>query len=256
MNGKDVAQTIGIAFNVVAGILDGVASVVKRLMTNWDAMSSTAKRDAHEVAVSFDALRSDIANWAHDLASYFSEAAANVARWAADVQRDADNVVKWFQQLPGRILSALAALPGMLFRAGQHAVQSLIDGMGSMLGDLGSMGLHMASKIAGFFGLSPAKEGPLSGAGAPEVRGAHFTADFARGMTSGLGGVTSAASRIAGAAAATPGAAGAGAGGGITIEFHVSNAGQLGADFWKQFQNGVRVKGGDPNIVTKKVLFK
>ncbi len=62
MSAKDVVNTINIAFTVLAGTIDIVAGIVKRLMSNWDSMSSTAKRDTHEVAESFDALRRDFAD--------------------------------------------------------------------------------------------------------------------------------------------------------------------------------------------------
>ena len=63
------------------------------------------------------------------------------------------------------------------------------------------------------------------------------------------------------------GAAGAGAGGGhgaggaggqlqVVLEFHPpSGAAVLGSEFWTAFANGVRVKGGSPQIVTRKVSF-
>jgi hypothetical protein len=57
----------------------------------------------------------------------------------------------------------------------------------------------IASKVAGFFGLSPAREGPLAGGGAPFIRGMHFTRDIAQGIISGRGQVAYAASQIANA---------------------------------------------------------
>ena len=258
MSGKDVAQTIGIAFSVLSGTIDGLRHVVEAIMRAWDNTSKTIARDAREVATAFDALRTDIANWGHDLASYFSESAANIARWAQDVQRDADNVVKWFQQLPGRILSALGSLGTMMYNARRNAISRLLDGIRSMIGEVGSVVGGIASKVAGFFGLSPAKEGPLSGGGAPEIRGQHFAADLARGMTSGLGGVASAARQIAGAAGGVQGGGygTAAAGGGGDIVFRLGSGGSgLDQMFMTWLKNSVRSGGGDPAIFTRTVKF-
>jgi hypothetical protein len=245
-------------------------------MSNWDSMSSTAKRDAHEVAVSFDVLRHDLADWAHNVASYFDESRANVARWAHDVQAWADSVVRWFQAFPGRIAAGMALLGPMMFSAGRNAIARLLDGIKSMIGEVGSVVSSIASKVAGFFGLSPAKEGPLAGGGAPEVRGQHFAADLARGMLLRQAAVAQAARQLAQSmelsvlhelhldhlahlatlSAPSGGSSGPAASGGITIEFNVSGAAaQLGPEFWRQFQEDVRAKGGDPRIVTKKVKF-
>ncbi len=196
--------------------------------------------------------------WGHDIASYFDEARANVARWAQDVQRDADDVVRWFQALPGKIGSALASLPGMLFRAGENAIEGLLNGMKSMVGGALSTvegwGHDIANALVHPFGIHFSEP---SEATQMVKAGQNVAAALSKGMLSGRGAVAAAAQQLGAAAGlAGGGAAAAGAGGGITIEFNVSNAGQLGADFWKQFQNGVRVKGGDPNIVTKKVKFQ
>jgi hypothetical protein len=80
---------------------------------------------------------------------------------------------------------------------------------------------------------------------------------LAAGIDSGHGQVAAAAARMAGAAtlAGGRGAAGAGAGGQIVIEFNVPReaAAMLPPSFWTAFQQGVRVRGGDPRIVTTKV---
>jgi len=174
-----------------------------------------------------------------------------------------DDVVRFFEQLPGRIMSALAALPSMMFSAGVHVIRSLLDGITSMIGEVGSTMGHLASKVAGFFGLSPAKEGPLSGGGAPEIRGQHFAASFAAGMESGQAGVAAAAARLAGSAGISPGGSlagygGAAAGGGmnITIQITPNGAGGLDQLFMQWLKGEVRTSGGDPNMFTRKVKFQ
>ena len=45
-----------------------------------------------------------------------------------------DDVTGFFERLPGRILHAIEALPGMLYRAGTQVVHSLVSGAESMIG--------------------------------------------------------------------------------------------------------------------------
>jgi phage-related protein len=352
MNGKDVAQTIGIAFNTISGTISGVTFVVRRLMQNWDQMLGGGKAAihgvasafdhvrragataGHDVAHAFDASRGGVADFGHNVASQFDHVRGNIHRWGADTGsfiasnwktiaavttggvglivdavathlpgvkkgfdiafKEAASIVKggvrwvseaaaplghalsagwsglssvvsgvwahvtsstgsgvsavkgilaWFgslpglfrgwwdgaasgvssgigkivgfaESLPGRINSALGGLPGMMLRAGVNVINSLISGIESRIGKLGSVVAGIARKVAGFFGLSPAVEGPLSGGGAPEIRGQHFAGDITRGMLSGVPGVASAASRLAGAAAIGPAGARGGPGGG------------------------------------------
>jgi phage-related protein len=103
------------------------------------------------------------------------------------VSSEIDKMIGFVESIPGRVNSALGGLPGMMYRAGVHVIENLLDGITSMIGSIGSVMGGIASKVAGFFGLSPAKEGPLSAGGAPFIRGQHFVADIAQGMTSGLG---------------------------------------------------------------------
>jgi TP901 family phage tail tape measure protein len=172
-----------------------------------------------------------------------------------------DDVVGFFRALPGRIIGALADLGSMMFNAGVHAMESLISGLGSMIGNIGSVMGSVASKIAGFIGLSPAKEGPLSGSGAPEIRGQHIAADIAKGMLSGHSAVASAAQHLAGAAAIGSGSASGGAGtaggagGALTLQIMPGGGSGLEQQFWTWFKNGLRVQGGDPRIVNKKIQF-
>jgi hypothetical protein len=161
-------------------------------------------------------------------------------------------VESFFSSLPGRIVGFLASLPGMLFSAGVHAMEGLISGLGSMIGKVGSVVSGIAGKVAGFFGLSPAREGPLSGGGAPFIRGQHFAADFAAGMVSGHPGITSAAAALAGATGMASRAGAGGAGQKFTFEFAGGGGTELDHAIWEWFVRNVRVKGGGgPNSVQR-----
>jgi len=108
----------------------------------------------------------------------------------------------------------------------------------------------VAKKVAGFFGLSPAIEGPLSGGGAPYIRGLHFSQDIARGISDGTSAVE-AASR--GVALATTGGYGSGGGAGgssgargadVTIRFESSGTGEFDQFMLKWIRENARIYGG------------
>ena len=203
----------------VAAVFDGIGHIFEHLFSGphpgghafdtirhdaaaaFDAMVAYAKTIPGKIVAAFDRV-------GHDIASKFDTI-------RHDVAADFDAAVAYVKTIPGKIISALAALPGMMWRAGVHAIESLISGITSMIGKIGSVMGGIASKVAGFFGLSPAKEGPLSAGGAPWIRGQHLVQDIAGGMLSAQPGLASAARQIAGTAA---GAAGMrGGGGGIVI---------------------------------------
>ena len=161
---------------------------------------------------------------------------------AKAVSSEIDKLMGYVEAIPHRINSALGGLPGMMFSAGVHVIESLLSGITSMIGSIGNVMGGIASKVAGFFGLSPAKEGPLSGGGAPEIRGQHFAADFARGMLSGQSSIASAAHHLAGTAGLGSGSASGGAGtagsagGTLTIQIAAGGGSGLEAQFWSWFK--------------------
>jgi len=207
----------------------------------------------HDMAKIVDGFRVGFTQMGHLIESAWDHTVGAVISTGA-------RVTSWFQALPGRIMSFLAGLPGMLFTAGQNAIRGLISGLGSMLGALGSMASSIASKVAGFFGLSPAREGPLSGLGAPEIRGRHFTEAFAGGMISGLGSAHSAAARLATAATLAQAAGPAGGyggylGGGV-LRLEVTGGQSVFDQFMGTWlRNWVRVQGGDPAMFQRKVKY-
>ena len=105
-------------------------------------------------------------------------------------------VVRFFMSLPGKVLGALASLSGALFRAGQRAVSSLIDGITSKIGAVGGAIGSVAAKIKGFFHGSPVEEGPLkswNGGGA----GVRLMASLAEGIQKGASRVTAQVTQVA-----------------------------------------------------------
>jgi phage-related protein len=166
----------------------------------------------------------------------------------------ANDVTDFFRSLPGRILAALGDLASLLYNAGRNVISGLINGVTSMVGSLGSVMGSIAHKVAGFFGLSPAVEGPLSGGGAPEIRGAHFADALASGMASHTGRVAAAAGRLAGAAGLAAGSGAATAGGGHGRGLELTVRAESSDPFMRELLRSLRfeireIGGAGPNSV-------
>lgn len=115
----------------------------------------------------------------------------------------------------------------LLYDAGRNIVSGLISGIKSMIGGAGSAISDVVSYISGFLPHSPAKWGPLSGSGSPQLAGARIGGMLADGMRSSLPRVGMASNRLAGAAAL---AVGGGVGGpnGSLAGLAVSGSGAVG----------------------------
>jgi len=260
------------AYNFVAGVVKAAVGLLMDIIRPYIAWQEAIFRACWDVvqavfkaawAVIAAIVRVEIGIIKTEL-SWFDKLAGLFRGWwdeaARAVSSEIDKLMGYVERIPSRINSALSGLPGMMFSAGVHVIESLISGITSMIGSLGSTMGGIASKIAGFIGLSPAKEGPLSGSGAPEIRGQHIAADIAKGMLSGHGAIASAAQHLAsgaaiGSSAGSGAAAAAGGAGGVTIQLQAGGGSGMDQMFMNWLKNTVRVSGGDPRIFNKKVQF-
>jgi hypothetical protein len=158
-----------------------------------------------------------------------------------------DDVVHFFETLPGRIMGAIASLPGELFSFGAHIISMLASGIMSAIGDVTHAISSIGGEILDHIPHSPARKGPLSGSGSPDLAGRRIAQMLAGGMVTDLGVVSAAASRMAGAAGIGPGGMrgyGAGAGGGqLTIRIE-GGSGELDQFMVQWLRRNSRVLGG------------
>lgn len=253
-----IVLTLKVAWDIIVGMFDiALALVTGHWSKAWDDMKTMLTQVWNAIKQYFGSVWGDIESLVREvlsnIESFFDSA------WRAiksGVVSALDDLLNLFGGLPRRILGALASLPGMMLQAGEHAIDSLIDGLSSGIGKIGSVMGGIASKVAGFIGLSPAKEGPLSGGGAPYIRGMHIPQDIAAGINAGLPGLASAANRMAGAAGIGPGGVrgyGTGGGGALTLEV-VGGGSGLDELFITWLKEKVRVKGGGGNYSVQKAL--
>ncbi|MGH3834101.1 MAG: hypothetical protein ACRDSF_00135 [Pseudonocardiaceae bacterium] len=105
-------------------------------------------------------------------------------------------LINWFTGLPGRLWDALGDLWNKMFEAGRRIIQRIVDGIKSMFSAVGDAIGGVASRIRGALPFSPAKWGPLSGSGNPEIAGARIGQMIAAGIRSSNGGIERAMAEI------------------------------------------------------------
>lgn len=112
-----------------------------------------------------------------------------------------NELVAFVKGVPGKILSALGDFGSLLYNAGKKIIQGLINGISDKIGDLKTKVAEAVQNIRDYLPFSPAKTGPLSGGGSPDIAGAKIAAMIAAGLDSGLPLLAGAAGRAAGAVA-------------------------------------------------------
>lgn len=109
--------------------------------------------------------------------------------WTAFGQAVVDGakaVLKFFEDMGANIMNFLSGLKDKMIDAGAALVQGLIDGLGKMLGPLGTMIGKVADVLAKPLPGSPAEIGPLSGSGYSKLRAQRMVQDFGAGIESQL----------------------------------------------------------------------
>ena len=173
------------------------------------------------------------------------------------VEGAAARLIGFVRTIPGRILSALGNLGHLLWSAGQAVLQGLIGGIESMIGSVihaaASVGSSILSSIKGALGIgSPSKY--------TFVHGQMLGLGLINGMDSMRGHLQAAAQRmyspaLPGGSGGPLAARGGGASGGgrdqrIVLEFSTADSQIMTA-----FANAIRVRGGDPRILSRKVVL-
>jgi hypothetical protein len=180
----------------------------------------------------------------------------------SETGRLVDDVVSFFEQLPGRIMRAIGDLGSLLYRAGANAIEGLIHGIGSMVGSaihtVEGWGHDIVSALGSPFGIHFSEP---SEATTVIAAGRRIPQALAAGMDSGRGLAAAAAARLSravaipsAAAGSYSGALGAAAAGGGWLEARLvtETSDPLMKAFAQQLKLYIRVKGGGgPNSVQK-----
>ncbi|MGH3775770.1 MAG: phage tail protein [Pseudonocardiaceae bacterium] len=264
--GPVVADTFGAILDVISGVLDIITGILKvftgLFKGDWGLLWEGVKlifSGAWDAIVGllqtflFGKILGILGRLPGAVGGLFSKA----GQAAIDAVR---NMGVWVERsissLIERIPGALGSTVRLLYEAGRGIVQGLINGIMSMINAAGNAMASVARKIRNMLPFSPAKEGPLSGAGSPDLAGRKIPAMVAGGILGGLPDVAGAAGRLAGAAAfgasklpPLPPAGPMGSGGGvgsarIVFDFNDQSAGAFERLVLETLRRAIRTKGG------------
>lgn len=171
--------------DIVTGVTDAWDAFVTTITDAWDAVE-TFVSDGVDNVLNFIGGLAEIQAM---VAGFFGDMVAEAASWISDLISDV-------AALPGNILSALGDLGSLLIGAGKSVIRGLINGIKSMIGSVGSEMSNVASTIRSYLPFSPAKTGPLSGGGAPEVSGARIAETLGEGILSEMAAIDAAADAL------------------------------------------------------------
>lgn len=116
-----------------------------------------------------------------------------------------NEAVSFVASIPGRVVSAIGNLGGLLFNAGRSLLEGFLNGMKAMFNTVVGWASSAMSTLRGLWPFSPAKWGPFSGRGWTLYSGRAIMEDFAKGIDQRAGLVSTAAEQaLTGVAGALP----------------------------------------------------
>lgn len=197
-------------FDGIVGILGGLVGFLIRTVDNqfkaffprlavlarqgWDRLVTTFRAAvqnhallvtslAARVVAGFTSLRARVgatvsALWGN-VVRFFTSGGSRIY---SSVLSAVSRVIGAFVNLRSRITATVAGFGSLLFNAGRNLIQGLINGIRSLIGSVGSSMSDIAATIRAYLPFSPAKVGPLSGAGSPELSGEAIARMIADGI--------------------------------------------------------------------------
>lgn len=113
-----------------------------------------------------------------------------------------------FHDIVSTIGNLVSGFGTLLWDAGANIIKGLISGIKSMIGGISNVMGGIGHEIRSFLPFSPAKQGPLSGSGSPDIAGAKIGEMVATGISGSVRKVAQAGRGLAGAAALAIGGSG------------------------------------------------
>ncbi len=185
-------------FNAVRNVVTSVMNAVRSVFTAAvNALRSTASSVFSAIRSTISSAVNGIRSTLSGISSIVSSVIGFFGRLRSGISGHINTAVSVVRGLRGKISSAIGNLGGLLTAAGRAVIDGLINGISSRLGALRSKAASAASTIRNLFPFSPAKEGPLSGSGSPQIAGAKIATMIATGLDKQLPAVRSAAMSIA-----------------------------------------------------------
>lgn len=146
-----------------------IGSATSGIITNYKKLQSEGASAYHTLESDTDAMREKFVSFGHTVESIFNDVKKAVVSAGHQLESDGDamankfvsvghriesiwdSVISFFRGLPGKLSSALSALPGDMERIGVNAILGMLHGVESEAGNLLGEAESLAGKIAGVF---------------------------------------------------------------------------------------------------------
>lgn len=202
---KGIKQIFSGAIKAIGAILGiGLTLIKATWKLTWDLIKGVVKKAWNIIVAGVKWGVNKVKAWIHGLASLPGKVGAWFGRMKTAAVSKAQSLANWMKSLPGKIKRALGSTGSMLWNAGRNVIAGMIRGMLSKIGDVGNAVSGIVQKIRDRLPHSPAKEGPLSGSGSPDIAGRKIGSMVAAGITSSRGDVVAAMATLTGPVAAAP----------------------------------------------------
>lgn len=187
MSKKDVVNTINIAFTILSGAIHILTDAIRWSMDAWDDIGRAIKATRREFDQVVTTIRHQIDTWdryrddviraveqAYDAVIRFAERMSMdmlewISRTVTDLNQRWDQgwnaVVSFAKSVPGKILSALGSLGGLLVSAGASLIRGLISGIESAIPGLESAISFVRGLVSSITGLISRATGAAASAG-------------------------------------------------------------------------------------------
>jgi phage-related protein len=187
-----LGNTIVDAFNWV---LEKLGEIIESIITYVQGLPE-------KIGAFFTQIREKIVEAITVALDFLSSLPGKIAGYFQSVRDQAvtkiDSFIETVRGIPGRVLTAIGDLGRLLYNAGQKVITGLIDGIGSRITQLRESISKAVQEIRDHLPFSPAKTGPLSGSGSPQLAGAKISEMIASGIESQLDLIAEAAALAAG----------------------------------------------------------
>jgi TP901 family phage tail tape measure protein len=170
------------AFKTAWGLITGIVK------TAWALISGVVTTAMHLVLNTIGVVLDVITG-------HWSKAWKDLRKLASDQLHDVASTIK----------NVTSNFGSLLYNAGRNVVTGLINGIKSMVGGVGSAIGDVVSEVKNHLPWSPAKKGPLSGSGAPEIGGRNIVKLMAQGILTGAPQVEAAMRHVTAVVAARQG---------------------------------------------------
>jgi len=202
---KGIKQIFSGAIQAVGSILKiGLTLIKATWKFTWELIKKFVKGTWDKIVAGVKAAARKVVA----AVGWFASLPGKVAGWFGRLKDSAVSKAKslaaWMKGLPGRIKSALGDLGSLLWGAGRKVISGLINGIKSKIGDVGNTMSNVVQTIRDRLPFSPAKKGPLSGSGSPDIAGRKIGAMVAAGLVGGRGDVAAAMSTLTAPVNAAP----------------------------------------------------